>query len=130
MTRTHGYYLLHAVADLLDRGWTRCAIARSADGEPVEATDPRAVSWCVAGGFLRAATDLNLRRLEPAMRAYVAEYVGSPLTRWNDQHGQTAACVTQQLRACAHTLRPDEDGADLDRAAGLGDPIDVGTYVG
>lgn len=52
----------------IQQGWTTDYLARDRDGNPVAATSPKAVSWCVEGAFL-AAEHNNGRTFNEAMKA-------------------------------------------------------------
>jgi hypothetical protein len=47
--------VLHEARNLVRRGWSQGAAARDAQGNPVDATDPSARSWSLAGALEAAA---------------------------------------------------------------------------
>ena len=45
---------------LVEQGWTRFAMGRTANGTSVSATHPKACKFCAHGGLARACRDLRL----------------------------------------------------------------------
>jgi hypothetical protein len=123
------HYLIHAAADLIDRGWTTHVCARDAAGDPIKSHEACAVSWCVVGALLRATRDLGLpQHLETRTREQVSQFLGGSLVLWNDWPGQTGAIVASTLRVFANRLATDDD-TRLEHEALLEIPIDTGEFV-
>lgn len=78
---------LVAARDIIAKGaWTKGCAARDGSGEPVSATDPRAVCWCAWGALMHVGKpSLGAERLFQALD--ILPVNGSmlhPLFDWND----------------------------------------------
>lgn len=86
-------------SDFIKRGWTRDALAKNAWGQPVNATNPRAVSWTIEGA-LRAAYPMDAEKQKAArdkIKAAICERSGL-LIAYNDVSWMSAEHIIDLLQ--------------------------------
>ena len=69
------------------RRWTHGALARDARGSRVEASDPQAVRWCVAGALEKVTSSWSEQERAEEL---LTESVGQGVTFINDTWGRLA----------------------------------------
>lgn len=80
---------------LLEKGWTKNAYARNANGVSVEEDNPNACSFCVRGALNRAYASLETHLL--VGRVVKARTGGLWLHLWNDAPGRTQGEVLAMI---------------------------------
>lgn len=91
--------ILFKAADLIEPegAWTQGALARGADGEPVEPEDRDATCWCISGALMRLSDGQFYELIKPVERVIG----GRIIPAWNDTKGRTQAEVVAKLREAA-----------------------------
>ena len=103
----------------IEKGWTRRTMARAANGEPVEPTDPAAAFWCVSGA-LRAArilgeiSDEQRSSIVREIRRNVRRKVGRRVVlipAWNDMPTTTQSEALDVVREAERLVLTTTDDA-------------------
>ena len=96
--------IYNKAADLVEKGWTRGAMARDDRGDDCEIGSDYAESWCLVGALNLACRGLWLdgglaegqyREIREGLR------IDCSLTAWNDGPGRTQKDVIKLLRDTA-----------------------------
>ena len=100
--------LLYRARDLVARGWTQHADARTAGGAGVEPWHAAAVAWSLLGAIVAALEEradddreLPLVQLALALDELAVQVDDDSLARWNDLPTRTQADVAHALDAAA-----------------------------
>ncbi len=92
--------VLRATRGVVQRGWTQRAQARDRDGKPVQATDPRAVTWDISAALYLAAKGVDALRSRGGFTLALAALTaacGESLEWWNDRKERTAQQVLELI---------------------------------
>ena len=90
--------IMSCAADLIRRGWTQGAFARTPIGREVAASDPDAGKWCLCGAVWKASRMINwtpeIHKLANAIRTHTGQKLQDEddidvVTDWNDTKGRT-----------------------------------------
>ena len=103
-----GADLLSCAGDLVRRGWTQHADARSAEGDAVEPWDDAAAAWSLLGALVAAleeqgesGRELPLVQLASALDELAGLIDDDSLSRWNDDPSRRQEEVVAVLDAAA-----------------------------
>jgi hypothetical protein len=100
--------VLDGAADLLEKpgAWTQGVLARHANGNPIDPSEPNASCWCALGAITRIDDGPKIRAASDA----VGRLTTHGITYFNDMPGRTQAEVIAKLREAAALSRA--GGAD------------------
>jgi hypothetical protein len=100
--------LLQRARDLVRKGWSQRADARSAEGVEVRPWHETAVAWSLLGALVAAleeraddGRDLPLDDLAAALNELARRIDDDSLTNWNDEPARTQDDVINMLEAAA-----------------------------
>jgi hypothetical protein len=108
-----GDSVLRATSTLIRRGWCCGADARDDAGEAVDALDPAASAWSLAGalGVVALRDGVALEDVAHALAGLAVVVVDPSLDNWNDRPGRTQAetldaldCARLYLEATPMTI--------------------------
>jgi hypothetical protein len=100
--------LLQRAGELVRRGWSQHADARSAEGVEVQPWQETAAAWSLLGALVAAleeqadhGRDLPLDHLAAALNELAKRIDDDSLTNWNDEPARTHEDVINTLEAAA-----------------------------
>ena len=104
--------IIRGMLDLLrvESRWTKGYYAKDAEGYDIEATNPFAVCWCLAGALMKITKHIDLydigeiAAMDEAERLLMDATGGIGMTLFNDDHRRThgdVVCVLEKALAAA-----------------------------
>jgi hypothetical protein len=91
--------VLLSARKLIEHGWCCGADARDEAGNPVDALDPAAASWSLAGalGVVACRDGVEIENVAHALAGIAAVIADPSLDAWNDRPGRTQAATLEAL---------------------------------
>lgn len=96
--------ILEEIAQLIERGWTKQALARDENGQRCGVSREQAVCWCLSGAVLRVTRARNFvteySKVEDLIKKAILNEEGleMSLPRWNDSYCSSAAQAAAIVR--------------------------------
>ena len=99
--------LYNKAADMIEKGWTQRAGARSEKGNSVHPLARNAKSWCLSGALSAVSPLDEGNELHKSTFLRLAENLGfiGHVTAWNDSPGRTQKEVVGILRSAAGRMK-------------------------
>lgn len=98
--------ILEQAANLVEKGWTQGASARTPDGHMTLPTEHDAVCWCAAGAIWAITEDFEERT---NAQICFRRFIGQPIAEWNDAPSRTQAEVVEALRSASLRAKARQD---------------------